>query len=67
MHDDPLLLLDECLGRLTLLRAELTAPRRVEPGERQAVAVRAILAARQFSRSATGTLADDAGASPGEG
>ncbi|MBB2949051.1 hypothetical protein FB565_008856 [Actinoplanes lutulentus] len=56
MHHDILDLLDDTLTRLLHVRGELSAARRVLPGERQTAVERAIEAAEEFSASATGLL-----------
>ncbi|MEU8243380.1 hypothetical protein AB0C07_34435 [Actinoplanes missouriensis] len=52
MHNDILDLFDDYLTRLTLVRDELSAARRVLPGERLCAVEEAIEAAREFSASA---------------
>jgi uncharacterized protein with PhoU and TrkA domain len=52
MHDEVLALMDDCLTRLMLMRADLAASRRVEPGERRATVLQAIAAAEQFADAA---------------
>ncbi|WIM94621.1 hypothetical protein ACTOB_006662 [Actinoplanes oblitus] len=60
MHDQMLTLMDDCLSRLSLLRAELAAARCVEPGERRAIALQAVEAAAAFAASATRVVGEPA-------
>ncbi|MBB4745383.1 hypothetical protein BJY16_008842 [Actinoplanes octamycinicus] len=52
-----LTLMDDCLSTMLRLRAELAAARRVQFGERRAVAAQAINAAETFAASAARALA----------
>ncbi|MFI1992650.1 hypothetical protein [Actinoplanes sp. NPDC020271] len=52
MHDQMLGLLDDCLGKLTALRAELAAGRCVRLGERRGLVLEAIDIADEFAASA---------------
>ncbi|AEV87275.1 hypothetical protein ACWT_6260 [Actinoplanes sp. SE50] len=52
MHDEVLNLMDDCLTKLMVLRAELAAARRVRLGERRVAVLRAIDAAAGFAEAA---------------
>ncbi|MFG1604456.1 hypothetical protein [Actinoplanes sp. NPDC049265] len=58
MHDDVIASFDDCLNRLTRLRAALTAARPVRPGERRHAVEQAILAAEHFATAASRALAE---------
>ncbi|HWS38880.1 MAG TPA: hypothetical protein VN408_39835 [Actinoplanes sp.] len=57
MHDEVITLFDDCIADMMLLRAELAASRRVEPGERHTTVLAAIAAAERFALQADQTLA----------
>ncbi|MEV6302743.1 hypothetical protein AB0M02_25245 [Actinoplanes sp. NPDC051861] len=56
MHDEMLLLFDDCISRLLHLRSRLAATRRVHPGERHATVLAAIAEAEHFATTATATV-----------
>lgn len=56
MHDEMITLFDDCIAGLVLLREQLAATRRVEPGERYTTVLAAIAAAERFARHADQTL-----------
>ena len=53
-----LTLFDDCVSSLLLLRGNLSASRRVQPGERRRMALAAIAAAERFATLATQVVAD---------
>ncbi|MFC7529966.1 hypothetical protein [Actinoplanes sp. GCM10030250] len=57
MHDDMLVLFDNCLARLLDLRDRLAATRCVRPGERHTTVLAAIAEAEHFASTATATVA----------
>ena len=57
MHDEVLLLFDDCIAHLLVLRANLSANRPVRPGERHATVLSAIEVAERFAASATRAVA----------
>jgi hypothetical protein len=52
MHDQVLSLLDDCVTKLMVLRADLAAARCVRPGERRSIVLEAIDIADEFVTSA---------------
>lgn len=58
MHDDMLRMVDDCLSHLYVVRRELAAARRVNPGERRAAVLRAIRVAQRFTADAERLLAE---------
>ncbi|MBB2946767.1 hypothetical protein FB565_006535 [Actinoplanes lutulentus] len=58
MHDQMLTLFDDCVSSLLLLRGDLAANRRVQPGERRSTALAAIAAAERFATLATQVVTD---------
>ncbi|BCJ41403.1 hypothetical protein GCM10010168_55980 [Actinoplanes ianthinogenes] len=65
MHDQVLTLMDDCLNKMLLLRADLAAARCVELGERRAIALEAIDAAEVFAASAALAIGESAPAPGG--
>ena len=63
MHDEVLLLFDDCIAHLLALRGNLAPNRPVQPGERRATVLSAIEIAERFAASATRAVAA-ASASP---
>ena len=53
MHDQVLTLLDDCVTKLMVLRADLAAARCVRLGERRGIALQAIDIADEFAVSAS--------------
>lgn len=56
MHDEMMVLFDDCIERMLRLRGQLAASRRVHPGERQATVFDAIEVAEHFAAEATRTV-----------
>ncbi|GGN71866.1 hypothetical protein GCM10010112_39520 [Actinoplanes lobatus] len=56
MHDEMMTLIDDCIARMTLLRDQLAASRRVQPGERHTTVLDAIAVAERFATEATRTV-----------
>jgi hypothetical protein len=57
MHDDVIASFDDCLERLSRLRATLIEARPVHPGERRLAVEQAIITAENFATSASRALA----------